>query len=258
MHRNVLFTFGLIVYFIVATYGSIQFDLGILLSSLLILAIPTYFLARFSAAPPVLLVTVASFGAGMTFLFEGLGYLYGLWELSSPNGFTILGTLSIGVLVLTVLKVLFLVLFYELIFDDGEYSIALARDRVAEIGFFAIGSVILVSLFYVFFDRLSSPEMYYWITLILVGSSVSMLALRQSITLRLFNKITYFSAVAAVPMLSIEALLVNEGYKSFTNVVDPVSVALVGGALPLGEILLAFAVPTFVATLYELYLDDRV
>lgn len=256
MHRNVIFTFGFIIYFMVASFALLQFGFGIISAAVLMLGVPIYTLAHYSAAPRAMMITVSCFAIGMSLLLEGLGHIYGLWSLVSDTG-TFSGGLTFEILVVTSFKVLFLILFYELLFDDGEYSIAEARSRLSEFGLFTVAAIVLVSLFYFFYDQFAMPSMYYWLTLILLLSSVAMLTVQQVLTLRLVNKILLFAAVAAIPMLCVEYLLIGSGHKVITTMLHPVNLPLFAGPIPLGELLMAFSMPVFVSTIYELYLDDR-
>ncbi len=258
MHRNVIFTFGFIIYFMVMSFALVQFGFGVISSTVLMLGVPVYMLVHYSAAPRAMVITVSCFAIGMSLLLEGLGHSYGLWTLVSDAGTAFPGGLTFEIITITSFKVLFLILFYELLFDDGEYSIAEARSRLAEFGLFAIGAMVLVSLFYIFYDKFALPSTYYWLTLILLTSSVAMLAVQQALTLRLANKILIFAAVAAIPMLCVEYLLLGSGHKVITTMLHPINLPIFSGSVPLGELLLAFSMPAFVSTIYELYLDDRV
>jgi len=257
MHRNVIFTFGFIIYFMVMAFALLQFGFGIVSAAVLMLGVPIYTLAHYSAAPRAMIITVSCFAIGMGLLLEGLGHMYGLWSLASEAGTTLPGGLTLEVIIITAFKVLFLILFYELLFDDGEYSIAEARSRLAEFGLFTSGAIVLVSVFYIFYDRFSMAGTYYWLTIILLLSSVAMLTVQQVLTPRLINKILVFAAVAVIPMLCIEYLLLGSGHKVITTLLHPVNLPLFAGPIPLGELLMAFSVPVFVSTIYELYLDDR-
>jgi hypothetical protein len=257
MHRNVIFTFGLIVYFLVVTVALYQFDASLFTSAIVLLGIPTFFLARLSAAPPVMLVTVGCFAAGVALLLEWSAYSYGLWYIANTTGIELLGLISIEMLVVVICKILFLVLFYELLFDDGEYSTSNARNRLVEFGLFAVGTIMLLGVYYLFFDTLDAPTAYYWITIVLLMASLSMLAVKQALTVRLFDKIATYVLVAAVPLLCLEFLAVANGYKVIVSMLHPIVLPLVNVSLPLGEVLLALSMPIFVVAVYELYLDDR-
>lgn len=257
MHRNVLFTFGLIVYFLTVTVGLSLFDAGFYTSIILLLGLPTVLLVRFSAAPSPMLVTVSVFGVGSALLLEGAANAYGLWYLNGPTDIAILGWITLEMLLLTAVKVVFLVLFYELLFDDSEYSISQARTRLVEFGLFVVAAVILIGSFNNIFDALSNSSAYYWITILLLFSSMAMLLVRRAVTLHLFDKIAHFVAVAAIPMLCLEFLLIANGHKTVISAAHDVSLPFTTLSLPFGEILLALSLPAFVTVVYELYLDDR-
>lgn len=257
MHRNVIFTFILIVYCIVATVGLTQFGAGLYASLLLLLGIPIITLIRYSAAPSPVIATVTLFGVGLSLLLEGAAYAYGLWYMPSAVDAALFGWLTFGMVVLTTLKALFLVLFYELLFDDGFYRVANARERLIEFGLFAVGAVLIIGVLNVMFNALDTSRAYYWLTIALLLSSVAMLLVRRALKLRLVNKIATFVGVAAIPMLCVEWLLVANDFKIVTTSDNLVSLPFSGVALPLGEFLLALALPAFVITVYELYLDDR-
>ena len=175
MHKNASFSLGFIFYFLLVSLSAVLFDLSGVTTIVIMLALPIFFLARYSAAPTVLILTVTGFGIGVAILLEGIAHIYGLWttELTSGSGLVPLGLATV-----TFLKVLFLVLFYELLFDDGLYEISKARSRFVEFIFFGVGALILVFIFAKVFEALSSPTAYYWLTMILFGTCVGMLTIK--------------------------------------------------------------------------------
>ena len=256
MHRNVVFTFGLIVYFVVVTIALTNFDVGLFTSAIILLGLPTFLLARFSAAPSVLLLAVTCFAVGMAFLLEGAAYAYGLWYTSSSVGVEIMGFLSLEIFLITLMKIIFLVLFYELLFDDGLYSLSKARNNFVEFGVFGISAAVLVGVISLLFDNFNDSNAYYWITIILLLSSLAMLSLRQALTLRLINKIVHFVGVAMIPMLCIELLIVSGGHKVIIPMLYTFSFPFTNTSLSIPDFLLAISIPAFVIVVYELYLDD--
>ncbi len=257
MHRNVIFTFSLLIYFVVVATGLNVFDVSIFTAAAILLGVPVYFLGRFSAAPPAMIATITGFAAGLALILEGAAHIYGLWFIEGVPALRLFSIVPVEIIFVTILKVLFLVLLYELLFDDGFYSERKARLRFVEFGVFALGAVVLLGIHKYLFSSMSYPTAYYWIVVTLLTSSVAMLSLKQTLTLRLFKKIAVFVAVAALPLLCFEVLSVANGYKTILTAIHPVMIPFAGVSIPLGEILLAFSIPGFIATVYELYLDDR-
>lgn len=245
-------------YVLTATVGLYQFGAGLTLISLILLGVPAVLLARFSAAPSPVLATVAAFAVGMTLLLEGVAYSTGLWQFASNTGLVWFGWLSLELVLLAVLKVIFLVLFYELIFDDGVYHTRVIRGHMAEFVCFALAALVLVLVGQWWFAPTSAPETYYWIVALLLLASIAMLAVRSALTVHLFDKLVHFAAIGFVPLLCLEFLLVANGIKTVSGDWEVVTIPFTAIGLPLGEWLLALSIPVFVTVVYELYLDDRV
>lgn len=253
MQRNTIFTIGFIFYFLIISLAAKAIGISLVTTIIVMLAFPIFVLARYSAAPSIMLFTITGFGTGVAILLEGIAHLYGLWSSSLVSEF---GAVSFGLATITFMKILFLVLFYELLFDDGVYQISQARSRFVEFLFFGIAGLILVFILAKFFITYKSPEVYYWMTVVLLAASFAMLMVWQRLTQRLFNKLFVFVCAAAIPMLAVELSLVAGGYKEIITMLHPVAIPLYGISLPLGEILLAFSLPAFISSVYELYLDD--
>ena len=257
MHRNIVLTFGILTYFVVATIALSVFGASLLASGIILFGFPTLFLARYSAAPQSVIMTVTAFGAGLALMLETVGHFYGLWYIQSVPVLRLFGVVPLEVILVTFLKVLFVVLLYEMLFDDGQYSRSNARTRFVSFGLFAVAALFLLAAHYFVFQSVYEPTAYYWLSAILLLTSFAMVAVGRTLTLPLFDKVVNFAAVAAVPLLCADFLAAANGYKQFMNILNPIMVPFTQVTLPLGEILLTLSIPIFVTTVYELYLDDR-
>ena len=257
MHRNIVLCFVGLLYYSLVGYALISFDIGSLTSALFLFGAPAYFLARFSAAPAAVLISVTAFGAGMAFLLEGIAHITGIWYFVGVEELRLFGVIPLEVIAISILQTLFLTLLYELVFDDGEYSESHARVRFAALGVFAVGVLLLLSLHLYLLHGVFFSHSYVWILVTLVGASLAALSVEKTLTLRFFDRLVLFTCVSAVPLLVWLLVSVAHTYKVFAYTHDYFyTFTIFGSAIPLEEILLSLAFPLFVATFYELYLDD--
>ena len=257
MHRNVLLALGGFVYYGLSLYALLSFNSGILLSSLLLFGIPAYVLARYSAAPAPVLIAVAVLGAGIAVLFGGIAHIYGIWYTVGVDELRLFGLIPVEVITASVLQLLFLVLLYELFFDDGEYSQVHARTRFTAFGVFCVSVMALIGIHHYILNGIFFTHSYLWLLGVLLVSSISALAVRRSLSLAFFDRVALFSLIAMVPLLVNLIVAVYNTHRVFAHVGDYVyTFTFFGSAVPLEEVLLALTVPFFVAVFYELYLDD--
>lgn len=257
MHRNVLLFFAALLYYALATYALYSFQSGLLVTSLVLYGLPAYALARYSAAPGTVLVAVATFGTGMTILLEGVAHIYGMWYTLGVEELRLFGLIPVEVFLSSILQMLFLVLLYELFFDDGEYTAAHARVRFAAFGVFCLSVLGLIALHHYVLHTIFVSHSYLWILGILVLSTLASLAIHKTLSIRFFDKIFAFSLVSWLPLLCGLILAVANTHKLFANVHDYLfTFTLFSEHLPLEELVLTLVIPLFVATFYELYLDD--
>jgi len=257
MHRKVLlFTVGF-VYYAIATFGLYAFDYGLLATSIVLFGVPSYFLARFSAAPTIVLLSVVVLGTGMAVLFEGVAHLYGIWYTIGVDELRLFGLIPLEVICTSIIQTLFLALLYELVFDDGEYSTAHSSVRFTSFAVFAIAVVLLIAVHQYLLQGIFFTHSYVWILSILVGATIATLAVARSLTLRFFDRLIAFTLVACVPLLLGLFLAIANTHKVFAFQNDYIhTFNFLGSLVPLEEFLLMLVLPFFVATFYELYLDD--
>lgn len=257
MHRNVLLFFAGCIYYSLSVYGLFSFDAGLLLSSVILFGIPAYFLARYSAAPFNVLVSVMILGAGLAILLEGIAHIYGIWYTVGVDELRLLGLVPIEVIFSSVLQTLFLVLLYELVFDDGEYTTSHQTVRFTAFGVFFISAISLVAIHEYVLRGIFFTHSYLWIIGILIASTLATLAVARSLNLRFFDRLFSFTVIALIPLSASLVLAVSNSQKIFAYAHDYLYTFYIhGNMLPIEEVVLMLAMPLFVATFYELYLDD--
>jgi len=257
MHRNVLLSATALAYYALAAAGLFIFEAGILVSSIVLFGIPAYLLARFSAAPSVVITAVIALGAGIAFLLEGIAHIYGIWYTLGVDQLRLFSLIPVEVLFTSIVQTLFLALLYELVFDDGIYTSSSARTRFAAFGVFALSVLALIGLHQYVVKGVFLSHSYVWILGILAASSLAALAVHKRLSMKFFKRLCFFSLLAAVPLLISAVLAVTNTHKVFAYVHDYLYVfTIFGGVIPLEELMMVFVLPLFVATFYELYLDD--
>lgn len=258
MHRTVLLIAGGITYYCVSSLALVTFDFGLLLSAIVLFGLPAYMLARYSAAPGWVLVCVAVFGAGIAILLEGIAHLYGVWYTLGVDQLRLFGLIPLEVIVSTIIQTLFLVLLYELIFDDGQYTTVKESERMYAFGVFGLSVLSLIGIHQYLLNGIYFSHSYIWIIGILVAATLATLAVTHSLTLRFFDRLAMFTLVAFVPLMLSLVVAVANTHKIFAHTNDYLyTISLFGSAVPLEEFLMLLVLPLFVATFYELYLDDR-
>ncbi len=245
------------MYYAVCGYALLIFESGILLSSIALFGVPAYVLARYSAAPANVLIAVVTLASGIAILFEGVAHIYGIWYTVGVDELRLFGLIPVEVIFASVLQFLFLVLLYELFFDDGEYTQSSVRTRYMAFGVFSVSVIALVALHQYVLHGILFTHSYLWILGILLLSSLASLAVHRRLTITFFDRVALFSVIAFVPLLVNLLVAVINTHRVFAHVHDYVYTFTVASSLlPLEELLLALTVPFFVAVFYELYLDD--
>jgi hypothetical protein len=257
MHRTVVLVAVGLVYYALATYGLFVFGSGLLATSIVLFGVPAYLLARYSAAPSAVLVSVVVFGAGISVLLEGIAHIYGIWYTIGVDELRLFGIIPLEVIATSITQTLFLALLYELIFDDGEYSEAHISTRLTAFGIFAISGIALVCLHVFFLQYIFFGNSYVWVLITLIGATLTTLAITDSLSLRFFDRLSLFTLVASIPLFCSLLLALLNTHKVFAYTNDYFyTFILLGNTVPLEEVLLTLALPLFVATFYEVYLDD--
>ncbi len=258
MHRNIVLSFVGIVYYGLCAFALSSFDIGSLGSALVLFGLPAYFLARFSAAPAAVLTSITIFGVGLAVLLEGIAHIYGIWYFVGVEELRIFGALPIEVIIVSVIQTLFLALLYELIFDDGEYSEAPARHRLLSFFVFMFGALALLALHQFLLKDIFFSNSYIWILSTLLACSLATLATLRALSFHFWDRLALFSVVAFVPLFTSLTVAVANTHKVFAHTNEYLwSFTLYGTVVPLEELLLMLCMPLFIATFYELYLDDR-
>ncbi len=257
MHRNIVLSVLGVVYYGLCAFALSAFDIGSLGTALVLFGFPAYFLARFSAAPSAVITAVTVFGVGMAFLLEGLAHIYGIWYFVGVEELRLFGIIPPEVIIVSVLQTLFLALLYELVFDDGEYSVAPSRHRLLAFFVFVFGAIVLVAIHHFVLKTLFLSYSYIWLLLILIGCSLASLATLRALSFHFWDKLVLFSAISFVPLFVSLTIAVANTHKVFAHTNEYLwSFTLYGTVVPVEELLLMLCFPVFVATFYELYLDD--
>jgi hypothetical protein len=258
MHRKLILFFIMALYYALGTYALYIFGAGLLVSTLVLFGIPALVLSHFTLAPPAVLISIALLGSGIAILFEGIAHIYGLWYSVGIEEARLFGLAPIEMLIATTLQVLFLGLLYEVMFDDGIYTPRSAWERMTFFGVFAIAVIVLVGLHQYVFSGIFLSYSYLWIVGAVVMSALAALALHRDLSVTFFDKIIDFSLVASIPLALSLWIASTNVHKVFANTTEYIGTfSLYGQTVPLEEIALLFALPFFVGTIYEIYLDDK-
>jgi hypothetical protein len=257
MHRNIVLSAIGVVYYGLCAFALSAFDIGSLGTALVLFGVPAYFLARFSAAPTAVITAITIFGVGLALVLEGIAHIYGIWYFVGVEELRLFGIIPLEVIVISVVQTLFLVLLYELIFDDGEYSEAPSHHRLLAFFVFVAGALTLLALHQFVLKDIFFSHSYIWILITLLGCALATLATLRALSFHFWDRLALFSVVAFVPLFTSLAVAVANTHKVFAYTNDYLwSFTLYGTVVPLEEFLLMFCMPVFIATFYELYLDD--
>jgi len=258
MHRNIILLTIITLYYAIGAYGLFTFDAGLLVSSVVLFGIPALALSHFTLAPPAVLVSVALFGAGIAVLFEGMAHIYGLWYSLGITEARLFGLVPVEMFAAVIMQVLFLSLLYEVLFDDGVYTPRSAWERMIFFAVFGFAVIVLVAMHQYLVQGLFLSYSYIWIIGSIVAAALAALALHKNISVGFFDKIIDYSVIASIPLgISLWISSVNV-HKVFAHTDEYIqTISLYGQQVPLEEIILLFALPFFVGTIYEMYLDDK-
>jgi hypothetical protein len=257
MHRNIILLLTASVYFSLASWGLYIFDVGLLGTSLVLFGLPAYLLARYSAISSPLFLVIVLFASSMAVLLESIAHIYGIWYVLGVEEIKLFGLVPLEVLVSSIVQIIFLVLLYEFIFDDGDYAITNLHQRLVSFCLFFGSALLLVVLHIYVLGGVYTQYSYLWIVGILVASSLAMLATHKALTLHFFDRLSIFTLYSFIPLGFGLLLSVTNIHKVFAyQEAYLYSFQFFGSSIPLEEILLVLALPLFVATVYEIYLDD--
>ncbi len=248
----------MVLYYGLGTYGLVVFDAGLLVSSLVLFGIPALALARFTLAPSAVLVSIALLGGGVAILLEGIAHIYGLWYSIGIAEARLFGLIPLEMLLSTTVQVVFLGLLYEVLFDDGIYTPRSAWHRMTFFGVFSIAVLVLIGMHQYLIAGVFLTYSYLWIIGSILAAALASMALHKDFSVLFFDKVIDFSIIASVPLaisLWVSSTNVHKVFAHHTEYLATFS--LFGQTVPIEEVALLFALPFFVATMYEMYLDDR-
>lgn len=257
-HRHVLLLAVIGTYYAVVTYALVAFDAGLLASSLMLFGFPSLALAHFTLAPTAVVLSVTLLGVGIATLLEGIAHLYGLWYSLGTFELRLFGVLPFEMIIALTLQVLFFGLLYEVLFDDGSYTVRSARERFGFFVVFGVGALGLILIHQYLVQGVFLTYSYFWLIGSLVAAALVMLALHGRMSLLFFDRLCDFTLIASIPSGIALWLASANVHKVFAHTNEYVGMLnLYGQALPVEELALLFVLPFFVAVTYELYLDDR-
>ncbi len=258
MHRKLIITAVASVYYVLSSYALYLFGAEILLTSLVLFGIPAYALAKFSLAPTPVLVSIILLGTGLSLLLEATAHVYGLWYTVGVDELRIFSIVPIEALGAMVLQVLFLSLVYEALFDDGVYTTQSARKRYGVFSLLAIGVFFFIFIHSLINDRIFGSASYIWLNLSLLGACFISLAVYRVFTIQFLDRLVYFVGVAMIPLVINLGISVANVHKVFANYNEyAYTFSFMGEMVPLEEVILVMTIPFFVATMYEIYLDNN-
>ena len=259
MHRTILLTVTILLYYGLSTWALYLFNAGLLVTALVYYGLPALVLAQFTLAPTAVLLSVAFLGGGLSLLLQGVAHIYGLWYVPGVDTLRLFGLVPLEQVAATVLESIFLVLLYEVFFDDGQYTVRSAWHRMVFFVFFFVAVLVLLGLHQFILGGVFVNYSFVWVVGILVASVLGLLAMHRSLSIRFFDRITDFAVVAAIPLGL--ALFVGIHSVSIVFGQNPQYLATVwyfGETVPIEMLALLFVVPFFIGTVYEVYLDDDV
>jgi hypothetical protein len=257
MHRTIILLFGSSLYYALSAWALYAFHAGSLVTALVLFGIPAYAFARYSAAPAAVLVAVCTLGGGMAILLEGIAHIYGIWYSLGVEELRLFGLVPIETIASLCIQTLFLALLYEFLFDDKSYSVSHARVRYLSLLGFALCALALIALHEYLVKGIFFAHSYLWIIGTLLASSLIALALYAPFSLKTVKRFGLFTLLAFVPLCVDLLIAVANTHKIFAYAADYLAtVTIFGQTVPIEEFVLLFAYPLFVATFYELYLDD--
>lgn len=122
---------------------------------------------------------------------------------------------------------------------------------------FFFGVLVLLALQQFVFRGIFVAYSFIWIIGILVASVLGLAAMHRTLTVRFFDRITNFAIVGAIPLGL--ALFVGVHSVSIVFPENPEFLGMAwffGTAVPVEAVALLFAMPFFIGSVYEIYLDD--
>lgn len=257
MHRNIILLLSASVYFCLASWSLYIFDVGLLGTSVVLFGLPSYLLARYSAISSQLFLVIVLFASGLAVLLESTAHIYGIWYVLGVEEIKLFGLVPVEVLMASVVQTIFLVLLYEFIFDDGNYAVTNIHQRLVSFCLFFGATLALCVVHIYILGGVYTQYSYLWIVGILVACSLAMLATHKALTLHFFDRLSIFTLYCSIPLGFALVLSVTNIHKVFAyQEAYLYSFQFFGSSIPLEEILLILALPLFVATVYEIYLDD--
>ena len=258
MHRTIFISAATLAYYAVATYALYSFHAGLLVTALIFYGFPALLLARFTLAPPAMLLAVAFLGGGLSILLQAIAHLYGLWYVAGAAPIRLFGLVPTEQVVATALASVFLVLLYENFFDDGRYTARSARHRLIFFVLWFFGVIVLLALQQHVLGGVFVSYSFIWTLIIMIGSATALVAMHRSLSLRFFDRITDFAIMGAIPLGLALFVGVHSGSIVFPD--NPEFLGVIwyfGQAVPIEAAALLFTLPYVIGAVYEIYLDDQ-
>ncbi len=247
-----------VIYYTIAWYALSVFDAGLVATAVILYGVPSILLAYYSYAPAVVLITVSAIGIGLSMLLESVAHIYGLWYTLGAAETRLFGLVPAETMIAAMMQSIFFVLLYELFFDDGVYNRSSLRTRMGSFLLFTFAAMLLIMIQQYWLAGFFLTYSYVWMVLVICACVVAAMGVYRYYSITFFNRIRNFTLLAAIPSAMAMALAVINTHKVFANPEQYIfTLTIFEEMVPFEEVLLIFAVPFLIATIYELYLDDK-
>ncbi len=202
--------------------------------------------------PIVLLMALA--GAA---LFEASAYVNGIWYSLSPSEYRLFDLIPIEAFAAAFMHLLYFVVAYEFFIDDGKSN---GEIKSRSFAWLTAGMSVLLGLGLGYLYLFSGFVVTYSFAWLLLFGTIGMVALIALVTgqwWRVLGKTTLFATLMYPISLVYEYVALSNNLRFFANTNDYLwYFEILGQPLPLEELFFIWLVPFWLATIYELYLDD--
>ena len=193
----------------------------------------------------------------LTTFLEVVAYINGLWYELSPFSLRVFGLFPLESFVAAFVHILFFIVVYEYFFDDRKTTGRVHPDH-APFLLAGAGGLLSVALAYVYvFSGVFFSYPFALLILLLFVLFVVAIAMTRTDWRQLCLKTLMF-AVSILPFsLVYEYIALANDLRFFANTQEYLyTLNFFGQMVPLEEIVFILIVPFWLATTYELYLDD--
>lgn len=259
IHRSLLVLAVAALYYSIATIALVSTAAGSLLTALVLFGAPTVLLLWQSNAPKVLILHLVVISSTVGVLLQGFAHAGGVWFMESDSALRLFSFLPIEAVLVSAMQAAFLVVLYEVLFDDCRYSTRTLRERLAATFVLAIGGVAILFFGYIVTFGFATNFLFWWLLFGLVAPAIAALLTTRNLSVALIDRLVDFSLVSAVPLaLSLFVALANSQLIYSGTSTSLQKVFWFHTYVPIEALALLFLFPFTIAVLYELYLDDGI